>query len=89
MGLDQCVNKVNREEVKYWRKHYELQEWFEENYGQQNCVPTRLTVAILEHIIADVKNGKLSLDEDDLRFFEEILEDTKEYENDYEYDCWY
>jgi hypothetical protein len=66
MGLDQYLNKVvgdnQTEEVKYWRKNNQLQGWFEENFDQENCVPTALNtsnIEMLDKLLEELKDASL------------------------------
>lgn len=66
MGLDQYLNKVTVkkevEEVQYWRKNNQLQGWFEENFNQENCIPTVLdkdNIEMLDQLLSDLTEGTL------------------------------
>jgi hypothetical protein len=86
MGLDQYLNKVvakkQTEEVKYWRKNNQLQGWFEENFGQQNCVPTNLNkhnIEMLDKLLAELKEAYLPITDGFLYGDKEM--DKKDYED--------
>lgn len=107
MGLDQYLEKVivkeETEEVEYWRKNNQLQGWFEENCDQQNCIPTTLTIELVEKLLKDIDSGlnqtdgffygKSAMDEEQtqnlVKTFEAVLEDIKENNTTYQYNCWY
>jgi uncharacterized protein YfkK (UPF0435 family) len=68
MGLDQYLNKVvvtkQVQEIKRWRKNNQLQGWFEENFNQQNCVPTTLNkhnIEMLDQLLAELKEASLPI----------------------------
>jgi len=66
MGLDQYLNKVvvkkQTEEVEYWRKNNQLQGWFEQNFNQENCIPTPLNqynIEMLDQLLTELTESSL------------------------------
>ncbi len=70
MGLDQFAYKKDRDSGDvdfYWRKHAKLHTWMEQLYTEKtgasadnfNCVDLELTLADIERLEADVRNGQL------------------------------
>ena len=103
MGLDQYINKVDKEEIKYYRKNNQLQGFFERHYDQQNCEPTPITVETCDLLLKELEEGlpeaqgffygNYAMDEEEIQdmkeLFEAIKRDILEYDYHYEYDCWY
>ncbi len=70
MGLDQHAYRKDRDTCDkdfYWRKHAKLQTWMEQLYTEKtglsadcfNCVELELTLADIERLEADIRNGQL------------------------------
>lgn len=103
MGLDQYLNKADGTEVKYWRKNNQLQGWFEEHCGQENCVPTQLNEGLVKKLLEDIDKGlsetegffygSCAMDNEEVQdlkdTFTDVLKDMEENNTQYEYNCWY
>lgn len=108
MGLDQYIEIKDREtgeweEYQYYRKFNELQGWFEDNHNQQNCGVTEMTVDVIDALLEDISNDKLTITEgffygnykatkEDLDRLSEILLELRDLVEDNEevrYTCWY
>jgi hypothetical protein len=86
MGLDQYLNKVvvkkQTKEVECWRQNNQLQGWFEENFDQQNCVPTTLNrhnIEMLDKLLSELKKASLPITEGFLYGSDEM--NKEEYED--------